>query len=97
MPTDSTTMVSVSSAADRLRHLYESRAADAQQFRYGLVAFDVITILFIIATSFVPRHRAIETLDLVFGLLILADFSARLVISRQSSAAARPAAPRHLG
>jgi voltage-gated potassium channel len=83
MPTDSTTMVSVSSAADRLRHLYESRAADAQQFRYGLVAFDVITILFIIATSFVPRHRAIETLDLVFGLLILADFSARLVISRQ--------------
>jgi voltage-gated potassium channel len=86
LPTDSATP-SLTSAAERLqrrlRHLYESRAADAQQFRYGLVAFDVVTILFIVATSFVPRHRAIETLDLIFGLLILADFSARLFISRQ--------------
>jgi voltage-gated potassium channel len=77
---------SLSSPADRLqrrlRHLYESRAADAQQFRYGLLAFDAVTILFIVATSFMPRNRVVEALDVVFGLIILADFSARLFISR---------------
>jgi voltage-gated potassium channel len=44
---------------------------------------DIVTVLFIIATSFLPRSKAIESLDLVFGVLILADFSARLIISRQ--------------
>jgi hypothetical protein len=79
-------MTSLSSSPERLqrwlRHLYESRAADAQQFRYGLLAFDAVTILFIVATSFVPRNRVVEALDVVFGLIILADFSARLFISR---------------
>ena len=77
---------SLSSPADRLqrrlRHLYESRAADAQQFRYGLLAFDAVTILFIVATSFMPRNRVVEALDVVFGLVILADFGSRLFISR---------------
>jgi voltage-gated potassium channel len=44
---------------------------------------DIVTVLFIIATSFLPRSKAIESLDVVFGVLILADFSARLIISRQ--------------
>src|SRR5512145_62512 len=66
----------------RLRHLYESRAADAHRFRYGLLAFDLLTLLFIVATSFTPRTPVIEALDVVFGLIILADLCARLFISR---------------
>jgi voltage-gated potassium channel len=66
----------------RLRHLYESRAADAQRFRYALLAFDLATLLFIVATSFTPRTQVVEALDIVFGFIILMDVSARLFISR---------------
>lgn len=67
---------------DLLRHLYEGDSARAHQFRYALLAFDMVTIAFIVATSFLPRTNLVEGLDVLFGLVILADFSARLVISR---------------
>ena len=66
----------------RLRHLYEGRGLEANRFRYGLLTFDVITIAFIIATSFIPRNDVVEWLDLIFGVGILADFCARIWISR---------------
>jgi voltage-gated potassium channel len=46
------------------------------------VAFDIVTILFIVATSFMPNNPVLERLDIAFGLVILADFLARLAISR---------------
>jgi voltage-gated potassium channel len=67
----------------RLRGLYEGDSPAAHQFRYGLLVFDCVTILFIVATSFVSRSVLVEALDVVFGLLILADFAARLFISRR--------------
>ena len=66
----------------RLRHLYEGRGADATNFRYALLAFDLITIAFVIVTSFLPRNELVEWLDVVFGVLILVDFTARMAISR---------------
>ena len=68
---------------DNLRQLYEGETLRSVRFRYALLALDIITVLFIVATSFVPRTRIVEALDVVFGLWILADFSARLLISRQ--------------
>jgi len=65
-----------------IRQLYEGDSRRAHQFRYTLLAFDLVTLLFIVATSFVPGNAVTETLDVVFGLVILADFGARLVISR---------------
>jgi voltage-gated potassium channel len=65
-----------------IRQLYEGESLGGVRFRYALLLFDFVTVFFIIVTSFLPRSRAIESLDLVFGLLILADFSARLIISR---------------
>ncbi len=65
-----------------LVHYYESDAPEAHRFRYGLLIFDLVTIVFIIVTSFLPRVRVIEWIDLVFGLLILADFVARQTVSR---------------
>ena len=48
----------------------------------ALLVFDVVTILFIIGTSFVPsRAPWLEWLDLIFGVVILADFLARLYVS----------------
>ena len=69
------------SLRERLRLLYFGNSETAHRFRYGLLVFDIATILFIIGTSFVARAPWLEWLDLIFGLLILADFCARLYVS----------------
>ena len=71
-----------SSLQQTLRRLYNGTTPTAVRFRYGLLAFDLGTVAFIVLTSFLPRSVLISTLDIVFGLIILADFVARLVISR---------------
>ncbi len=68
---------------DRVRPLYENSTPEARKFRYGLLAFDVVTILFVIVTSFLPPSRTIEILDAVFGVVILADFAVRVGIERR--------------
>ena len=76
----------VASLHERLRLLYFGKSESAHRFRYGLLVFDIVTILFIIATSFMPRTSWGEWLDLVFGVLILADFCARLLCKSPSGA-----------
>ncbi|MDQ8728842.1 potassium channel family protein [Bradyrhizobium sp. LHD-71] len=66
----------------KLRQLYEGSTPQGVRFRYVLLAFDVVTILFIIATSFLPSTQVTDIIDVAFGTLILADFAARLFISR---------------
>lgn len=65
----------------QLRRLYLGNSRSARLFRYGLLVFDVITVAFIISTSFLPRTSWVEWLDLIFGIGILADFSGRLYAS----------------
>lgn len=67
----------------KLRQLYEGETPAGVRFRYALLLLEIVTVLFIVATSFLPRTKAIEALDVVFGVLILADFSARLIVSRE--------------
>lgn len=67
---------------DKLRLLYEGDTPEAHRFRYALLVFDVTTILFIVVTSFLPRSLAFEWVDVIIGLIVLGDFSARLAISR---------------
>lgn len=69
------------SLRERLRLLYFGKSETAHRFRYGLLVFDIGTIIFIIGTSFMARAPWLEWLDLIFGLLILADFCARLYVS----------------
>ena len=66
----------------RLRYWYESESRPAHRFRYGLLAFDIVTVVFVVSSSFMRDARWIELLDVLFGLVILADFAARLMISR---------------
>lgn len=65
-----------------LRELYQDDTHRAHVFRYGLLAFDIVTILFVIATSFVEPARWIEVVDVVFGIVILTDFLIRLGLER---------------
>ncbi len=65
-----------------LRRLYEADTPRSITFRYALLLFDLAVILFLILSSFFQGNRLIELLDVVFGLLILADFSVRMLITR---------------
>lgn len=66
-----------------LRRLYEARTVTGRRFRYGLVAFDIVTVLYIVSTSFVDHGRVIGIIDVTFGVIMLADFAARMAIARQ--------------
>ena len=66
----------------RLRDLYEGDSDRAHRFRYGLLVFDIATILFIVVSSFMPRAPVVEGLDVLVGLAVLTDFVARFSIER---------------
>jgi voltage-gated potassium channel len=66
----------------RLYELYYGWSPRAVRFRYGLLLFDLLVIGFVIVSSFFFANPVVEVLDLVFGIVILADFGARLLASR---------------
>ncbi|PVE24865.1 ion transporter [Microvirga sp. KLBC 81] len=66
---------------DKLKFLYEADAPEAHRFRYALLIFDIVTILFIVVSSFLPHSILVQGIDIIIGLIVLADFSARLAIS----------------
>lgn len=70
---------------DRIRALYEGDSHAAHTFRCILLIFDLVTIGFVVVTSFFTHTPLIEAIDVVFGILILADFIVRLWIERQKS------------
>ncbi|GJD55762.1 hypothetical protein IFDJLNFL_1649 [Methylobacterium dankookense] len=65
---------------ERLRALYEGDTDRAHRFRYGLLAFDLATLLFIIVSSFMPREPLVEGVDVLIGAAVTADFLSRLAI-----------------
>ena len=67
---------------EKIRSLYEDDTLAAHRFRYGVLAFDIVTILFVIGTSFYEHTATIEIIDAVFGVLILADFLVRIWIEK---------------
>jgi len=67
---------------DRIRLLYEGRSKRATRFRYGLLVFDALSIVFFLATAPVPLTPALIATDAVIAVIILADFLARLWIAR---------------
>lgn len=66
---------------NRIRGLYAGDSDTAHRFRYALLAFDVVTILYVILTSFSNHGPVVETIDVLFGIVILTDFAARVWIS----------------
>jgi len=64
-----------------VRLLYSGRSRQAVRFRYALIAFDVITIVYFMATAAVPLTPALIALNTGLGLVMLADFAARLLIA----------------
>lgn len=65
-----------------IRRLYESDTPNANRFRYAVLAFDLSTIVFVVAASFMERSVGLETLDVLIGLLIISEVAARTFASR---------------
>ena len=82
-----TTRLPMTSHTDRgslhrtLRLLYTGRSRKATLFRYGLVSFDVATIVYFIMTVAISQRPLLIAVNLVLGVLILLDFAARLWIA----------------
>lgn len=68
---------------EQARRLYFGRSQEAHRFRYALLSFDILVILFIVATSFIERTTWLEVVDVVIGLIILAEFCTRLWVSER--------------
>ena len=65
---------------DLFREIYNGDSPRAHRFRYAILGFDLVTIAFVIVTSFFPRSRGIEIADALFGVIILSDFILRFVV-----------------
>ncbi|WP_425440076.1 ion channel [Roseobacter denitrificans] len=64
-----------------MTELYTGSQQRSRRFRFGLILFDVFTIILFIAIAPLQATVGLEALGFVLGLLILADFTARLWIA----------------
>ena len=64
-----------------IRELYEGQSERANRFRQELLIFDLATLAFIVVTSFTPRSTVVEAIDILLGVVILAEFVARIAAS----------------
>ncbi|MFN4204262.1 MAG: potassium channel family protein [Tabrizicola sp.] len=67
----------------RLRTLYEGSGATSDRFRYILLGFDLLTVTWLVASSFFARSPWHTGIDITIGLVFLTDLLARLVIARR--------------
>lgn len=64
-----------------IERLYAGGSRRARLFRYGLIVFDVATIVFFVVTTPLQPTTTIIAIDFAIGLIILCDFAARLWIA----------------
>lgn len=64
-----------------VRLLYLGRSKRAKRFRYALIVFDVVSILYFIIAAALPHSALLTALNLGLGLAILTDFAARLWVA----------------
>ena len=62
----------------RLQNLYFGESVQARRFRYGLVAFDILTVAVFILASVAQESWWLVPLDFLLGFLLTAELAARL-------------------
>lgn len=65
----------------RVHHLYQGRSRRAKRFRYALIGFDIVSIVYFIVTAALPLTPQVLALNAGVALVILADLAARLWIA----------------
>lgn len=64
-----------------LRHLYEAMTPEAKRFRYGLLLLDLVSVGWIAAASFMEASSLVLTIDVLLGLVLLAEYGVRIAAS----------------
>lgn len=62
----------------RLQALYFGTTPRARRFRYGLIAFDIVTISIFVAAAMTPDGRWLLPIDFLLGLLLTVELAARI-------------------
>lgn len=65
----------------RINELYNGDSTTARRFRYGLLGFDLLAILFFVGTSFMAMTPLIHEIDIALGVAFLVEFIARVYIT----------------
>jgi voltage-gated potassium channel len=73
------------SLKQKITDLYEGDSQTAHRFRYTLLALDVVTILFLIGSTFFYGHTIVEWVDMLFGLYIALDVLSRFWIANKKT------------
>jgi voltage-gated potassium channel len=63
--------------------LYNGKGKGPDRFRWGLLTFDILTLIYFITASFYHHVNEFHSLEEVIGILYLLEFSARIYISQQ--------------
>lgn len=69
-----------------VRSLYIGKSTTSVNFRYALIVFDLVTILFLVATAHRDHGPGLTAISVMVGLFILCDFLARLWIAHNRRA-----------
>ena len=67
----------------RIDHLYNGNSKAARRFRWGLLVFDALTILYFITASFFHHVDDLHIIEEAIGIIYLLELLARLYISPQ--------------
>ncbi|MGF7161046.1 voltage-gated potassium channel [Rhodoligotrophos appendicifer] len=62
----------------KLRDLYFGHSTSARRFRYGLVVFDIVTIIVFLIAASTQNQWWLIPLDFIVGTLLAIEFAARL-------------------
>ncbi|WP_171234069.1 ion channel [Ruegeria sp. HKCCA6837] len=65
-----------------VKYLYIGHDPISVWFRYGLILFDIVSIIFFVATAHLPHGSGVTVASLLIGFVIFLDFSARLWIAK---------------
>lgn len=71
-----------------IRDLYFGKSRTAKVFRYGLLVFDIATIIFFILSSLLDDTGLVYTIDVIIAIILIIDLSLRLWISERPRALA---------
>lgn len=70
---------------DKLRSLYRGSSGQARAFRFAILVFDILSIVFFVASSLVTDEPWIHVVDIIIAVVIIADLAARYYIEEQKS------------
>ncbi len=66
----------------RINDLYNGRGRRSDIFRWGLLAFDLVTVMYFVIASFYHHVDELHGVEVFIGVLYLLELSARLFISK---------------